>query len=194
MSAYYNENEPYCVEWLKSLIREGLIADGDVDARSIKDVQASDLNGYAQCHFFAGLGGWSYALRLAGWPDDRPVWTGSCPCQPFSSAGKGLRQSDERHLWPHWAGLIREQRPATIFGEQVDEAIAAGWIDDVFHDLEAEAYACAADVLPACGVGTDHERGRLYWVADTIGAGLSGPVEQREGVRCIQSQAPTKAW
>ena len=28
------------------------------------------------------------ALRAAGWRDDRPVWTGSCPCQPFSAAGK----------------------------------------------------------------------------------------------------------
>ena len=84
---YYNEHDAKAAAWMRELIKEGLIADGDVDERSIVDVQPGDLAGYTQCHWFAGIGGWSLALRLAGWPDDRPVWTGSCPCQPFSSAG-----------------------------------------------------------------------------------------------------------
>ncbi len=88
MTAYYNEIDPYAAQWLRNLIAEGHIAPGDVDERSIKDVKPADLVGYTQCHFFAGIGVWSYALRRAGWPDDRPVWTGSCPCQPFSAAGK----------------------------------------------------------------------------------------------------------
>ena len=88
MTAYYNEHEPYAAAWLRNLIAGGHIAAGDVDARDIQDVTPDDLTGYTQCHFFAGIGGFSYALRLAGWPDDRPVWTGSCPCQPFSAAGK----------------------------------------------------------------------------------------------------------
>src|SRR5690242_18427152 len=145
-AAYYNEIDPYAAQWLRNLIQAGQIAPGDVDERSIVDVRADDLRGYIQCHFFAGIAGWSLALRLAGWPDDRPVWTGSCPCQPFSGAGKRSRQSDERHLWPHWHRLIRECRPRAIFGEQVDDAIAAGWLDDAFHDLETESYACAAAV------------------------------------------------
>ena len=89
MKAYYNENDPKAATWLRELIRNGYIANGDVDERSIEDILPNDLAGYTQCHFFAGIGGWSYALRLAGWPDDRAVWTGSCPCQPFSTAGKG---------------------------------------------------------------------------------------------------------
>ena len=56
------------------------IADGVVDARSISDIQPEDLREFTQCHFFAGIGVWSYALRLAQWPDSRQVWTGSCPC------------------------------------------------------------------------------------------------------------------
>lgn len=87
MTAYYNEIDPFAAAWLRRLIARGLIAPGDVDTRSITDVRADDLVSYVQCHFFAGIGGWSLALRLAGWPDDRPVWTGSCPCQPFSGAG-----------------------------------------------------------------------------------------------------------
>lgn len=165
VSAYYNENDPFAAAWLRELIKANLIAPGEVDERSIEDVEPNDLRGFKQCHFFAGIGGWSYALRLAGWPDDEPVWTGSCPCQPFSVAGDQAKQSDERHLWPYWFGLIRERRPPAIFGEQVKNAVPAGWLDDVFADLEAEAYSCGAAVLPGCAVGTPHERDRLWFVA-----------------------------
>lgn len=128
--AYYNEHDKFAAAWLRELIKEGLIADGDVDERDIQDVQAADLAGYAQCHFFAGIGGWSYALRLAGWPDNRPVWTGSCPCQPFSQAGRGCGETDERHLWPVWFPLIAELKPATVFGEQArDLLLHAEYLD-----------------------------------------------------------------
>ena len=134
MAAYYNENDPKAVAWLRELIRQGHIADGDVDDRSIEDVCPTDLGRYTQCHFFAGIGVWSYALRQARWPDDRPVWTGSCPCQPFSAAGAGKAADDERHLWPAWFPLIRELRPAIVFGEQVEAAIGWGWLDAVFAE------------------------------------------------------------
>lgn len=138
-----------------------------MDERSIADVKPDDLTRYTQCHFFAGIGGWSVALRQAGWSDDRPVWTGSCPCQPFSAAGKGEAGDDERHLWPQWFSLIQELRPRTVFGEQVEAAVGWGWLDVVFNDLEAEGYACGATVLPACSVGAPHIRQRLWFVADT---------------------------
>jgi DNA (cytosine-5)-methyltransferase 1 len=163
--AYYNEFDPFAAAWLRELIKKGHIAAGDVDERSILDVSADDLKGYAQCHFFAGIGGWSYALRLAGWPDDRPVWTGSCPCQPFSPAGKKKGKTDARHLLPAWLDLIRKCHPATIFGEQVERAVAHGWLDDVYQGLEAESYTVGAAVLPACSGGAPHKRDRLWFVA-----------------------------
>jgi len=181
MTAYYNEIDPYAAQWLRNLIAAGHIAAGDVDERSIIDVRPSDLAGYQQAHFFAGIGGWSYALRLAGWPDDRPVWTGSCPCQPFSAAGAGKAADDERHLWPAWFPLIAECRPAIIFGEQVEAAIGWGWIDAVFADLESQGYACGTAVLPACGVGAPHIRQRLWFVAESNGGDASAEGLQRGG-------------
>ena len=115
MTAYYNEHEPYAAQWLRNLIAAGHIAPGDVDARDIQDVTPDDLAGYTQCHFFAGIGGWSYALRLAGWPDDRPVWTGSCPCQPFSAAGSQAGGDDPRHLWPAMDAPLTARRPGDRF-------------------------------------------------------------------------------
>jgi len=155
--------------WLRELIADGHIAAGDVDERSILDVTPNDLRGYTQCHFFAGIGGWSLALRLAGWDDARPVWTGSCPCQPFSAAGAGKGFADERHLWPAWHYLIEQCRPPVLFGEQVEAAIRYGWLDLVRDDLEGSGYAFAAAGLPAACVGAPHIRQRLWFVADAGG-------------------------
>jgi len=177
MAAYYNEIDPYAAQWLRNLIAAGHIAPGDVDERSINDVKADDLKSYTQCHFFAGIGVWSYALRLAGWPDDRPVWTGSCPCQPFSAAGKQQGTADDRHLWPVWAELIRQRKPAVVFGEQVEAAIRHGWLDLVQADLEGIGYAFAAAGIPAAGFGAPHIRQRLWFVADAGNEGL----ERRSG-------------
>lgn len=152
-------------DWLRRLIARGHIAPGEVDERGIEDVKIDDLAGFAQHHFFAGIGGWSYALRLAGWPDDQPIWTGSCPCQPFSAAGQGKAADDKRHLWPVWFDLIRQFRPAGLFGEQVEAAIGWGWLDLVLADLERESYACAAAVLPACSIGAPHIRPRIFYLA-----------------------------
>ena len=179
---YYNEFDPYAAQWLRSLIAAGHIPAGDVDERSIVDVRADDLRGYTQCHFFAGIAGWSLALALAGWPADRPVWTGSCPCQPFSAAGKQQGLADDRHLWPVWFDLIRQCRPSIVYGEQVEEAVRHGWLDGVFADLEGEDYACGAAVLGAHSVGAPHIRQRLWWVADANNKGLEGRRER--GVEC----------
>lgn len=166
MTAYYNEFDPYAAQWLRNLINAGHIAPGDVDERSIIDVSPDDLKGYTQCHFFAGIGGWSLAARLAGWTDDRQLWTGSCPCQPFSVAGKQAGQADERHLWPVFAALIAAQRPSVVMGEQVAAAVGKHWLDGVHSDLEAIGYSVGAAVVPACAVDAPHRRDRLWFVAD----------------------------
>jgi DNA (cytosine-5)-methyltransferase 1 len=177
--ALYNEIDPKAAAWLRELIRQGHIAPGDVSETSIEDLNPDDLRRYTQVHFFAGIGVWSYALRRAGWPDSRPVWTGSCPCQPFSAAGKGGGFADERHLWPHFHWLISQCRPDVVFGEQVASKDGLAWIDLVQADLEGAGYANGAVDFCSAGVGAPHIRQRLYWfgerrLADSSSTRLEG--------------------
>ena len=170
MTAYYNEFDPKCAAWLRQLIKNGLIAPGEVDERSIIDVEASDLRGFKQHHFFAGIGVWSYALRNAGWSDNRPVCTASLPCQPFSAAGNQKGKKDERHLLPHFLELVKQCKFDTIFGEQVESAIRHGWLDDLQTVMEGEGYAVGHAVLGAHSVNAAHKRQRVFWVANSISA------------------------
>ncbi|WP_253631310.1 DNA cytosine methyltransferase [Bradyrhizobium japonicum] len=114
---------------------------------------------------------------MAGWPDDRPLWTGSCPCQPFSVAGKGRGADDPRHLWPHFRRLVSACRPPVLVGEQVAGKAGYGWLDGVRADLEREGYSSRGVDIPACAVDAPHQRSRLYWIAVVNPASLG----RREG-------------
>ncbi len=171
MTAYYNEIDPYAAQWLRNLIKAGHIAPGDVDERSIVDVRADDLKGYTQAHFFAGIGGWSLALRLAGWPDSGTVWTGSCPCQSISVAGHRRGHADKRHLWPAFFGLISDCAPPVVCGEQVASKDGREWLSAVRADLEHVGYAIGAADLPAA-ICAPQIRQRLWWVARSLRVGL----------------------
>lgn len=163
---YYNEWDPQAAAWLRELIEKKLIPKGVVDERSITEVQAKDLKGFTQCHFFAGIGGWPLALQIAGIPATQRLWTGSPPCQPFSVAGAGKGKDDPRHLAPTFLNLIADCRPALMFGEQVAAAVTKDfWVDSLLFELEEEGYTSGFSVLPACGVGAPHKRDRLFFGA-----------------------------
>lgn len=191
MAVYYNDSDPAACAWLRELIAAGHLPAGEVDERSILEVEPSDLRGFTQCHFFAGIGGWPHALRLAGVAEDRLVWTGSPPCQPFSQAGQRKGQNDDRHLAPAFLRLIAACRPGLVFGEQVASAVVLGpsgrtagtaaadpagwaWFDALAADLEAASYAVAAADLPAASVGAPHIRQRLFFGAFSLRASASG--------------------
>src|ERR1700693_2010156 len=191
-AAYYNEFDAFAAQWLRNLISAGHIASGDVDERDIRDVRPDDLRGYSQHHFFAGIGGWPYALRLAGWADDRVVWTGSCPCPLFSVAGRKKKcpvcqsanvvshvgrtgyfvccqcqhewLADSRHLWPEMWRLISAGRPRYFFGEQVARSGGETWFASVRASLEILRYDVRAASLNAASVGSPHIRQRLFFV------------------------------
>lgn len=186
--AYYNEIDPFAVAVLREQIASDVIAQGDVDDRSIEDVTANDLKGYTQAHFFAGGGFWSVAARLAGWPDDKPLWTGSCPCQPFSVAGKGRGTDDPRHLWPHLFRIVRGTKaagfgPSHLVGEQVSGTAGYGWFDGVRADLAQEGYASRAVDVPACAIDAPHQRNRLFWIALDNGGDTRLEGQCRDGNR-----------
>ena len=198
MTAYYNEIDPYAAQWLRNLIAAREIAPGDVDERDIRDVKPDELVRYTQCHFFAGIGVWSLALRKSGWPDDRPAWTGSCPCPPFSAAGKGTEcpscggraclshplvtagwlcldcgdewRGDDRHLLPEFMRLIGQCRPATVFGEQVASKDGRAWLYTLRAVMERMGFAVGAADLCAAGVGAPNIRQRLFFAADNRGS------------------------
>lgn len=161
---YYNENNKNLVKWLKELSKRNLITPGDIDDRPIQEVKTDEIKKYKQVHLFAGIGGWSYTLKLAGWNEKQSVWTGSCPCQPFSKSGVLKRFSDERHLWPEMFRLISEARPEIIFGEQVPNL---WWADIVANNLERSNYSFWAEIRRASGVGANHERRRLFGLLPT---------------------------
>ncbi|EGL63645.1 C-5 cytosine-specific DNA methylase [Agrobacterium sp. ATCC 31749] len=166
--ALYNENDEHAADWLENLIALGVIAPGIVDRRSVEDLRGDDLRGFRQVHLFAGIGVWSYSLRRAGISDDTAVWTGSCPCQPFSAAGKGAGMDDERHLWPAVLHLLGECRPDIFLGEQVASADGLGWLDLVQTDLEAASYAIGSVDTCSAGSGAPHIRQRLRFSAYDI--------------------------
>ena len=173
---YFNEIDPAACSVLRN------VTGGHVDERSIKEVTPNDISKFRHAHFFAGAGLWSVAAKIAGWPATRPLWTASCPCQPFSVAGKGAGVDDPRHLWPDLFRLIRACRPPCVVGEQVAGASGYGWLDGVRADLEGEGYAVRAVDIPACAVDAPHQRQRLYWVAvadadHTLNRGDNGRLE-----------------
>jgi DNA (cytosine-5)-methyltransferase 1 len=176
---FYNDIDKHAAAWLRELVKQGYLPAGEVSETPIQELDPDELRRYKQVHLFAGVGGWPLALQLAGWDPGRPVWTGSCPCQPFSTAGKRKGQADHRHLWPAMFRLVRECRPDAIFGEQVAGAIAFGWLDDIGSDLESESYALGAAVLGSHSIQGCHKRQRLYWVADRIGQGGTRQVKGR---------------
>lgn len=186
MSVLYNEIDHGAAAALQAVMEDGLIPAGRLDTRSIKDFTAHDFEGVHQFHTFAGAGGWAYAARLAGWPDWLPIWSGSCPCQPFSQAGKGGGVDDERHLWPDFFRVICAARPPVVVGEQVAGKAGLAWFDGVRADLAAAGYACRVVDVPAASVDAPHIRQRLYWIA--IRSDLLADAESIDGWRGPERQ------
>lgn len=182
MKAYYNEFDPKAAAWLRELIKAGLIAPGDVDERSITEIKPNDLTGYTQCHFFAGIGGWSYALKLAGWPETRSVWTGSPPCQENSLAASiwgrrdGLR-GQRSGLAHTWLDLVESLSPGTVFFENVPGI--APWLAEIEGRLAGLGYVVSRSKASAGSIGAPHLRRRVWLVADSNGKRLEEPRPQR---------------
>jgi DNA (cytosine-5)-methyltransferase 1 len=96
------------------------------------------------------------------------ILTGGFPCQPYSSAGKRLGKSDERHLFPHMLRCIKEVKPRWVIGENVRGLV--NWngglvFNEVYDDLEREGYEVQSFLIPAASVNAPHQRYRVWFVA-----------------------------
>ena len=99
------------------------------------------------------------------------VLSGGFPCQPFSFSGQRKGKGDDRYLWPEMLRVCREVRPRFVVAENVPGIISME-LDNVLADLENEGYTCWPPlVIPACAVGADHRRDRVWIVAHTNGHG-----------------------
>ena len=113
------------------------------------------------------------------------VICGGYPCQPFSVAGNRKGQEDDRHLWPAMFSLIKKHRPTWVLGENVAGHISMG-LDDVLADLEGEGYECRAFVIPACAVGANHRRDRIWIIGNAQHDGQSAAAKSgglKEAIR-----------
>jgi len=94
------------------------------------------------------------------------VITGGYPCQPFSHAGKRGGEEDDRYLWPEMYRVIKTIRPRRVIAENVFGHISMG-LDTVLSGLEGEGYTWWSFVIPACAVGAQHRRNRIWIIANT---------------------------
>ena len=101
------------------------------------------------------------------------IITGGYPCQPFSVAGRKKGEKDPRHLWPEYFRLIKELRPTWVIGENVSGHIKLG-LDTVIKDLESEDYSVRPFSISASSIGANHQRERIWIVANTNSSGNKG--------------------
>ena len=218
--AYYNDSDPNACDWVRRLIRKGLIADGEVDQRDMREVQPEDLQGFDLVHLCSGIAGWDLAMQWSGEEFDEPAWTVSCPCPPFSAAGKRLTcpeckgphlvwcprrtgyaicagcehswLADSRHIWPEVWRLVAGSRPGYVFGEQVASAAGLDWIAAVQASLDILRYDSWAEDRAASSVAAPHKRQRYWWIAFLEdGLADAGRTDSRQdGGRSEEAPAP----
>lgn len=96
---------------------------------------------------------------------------GGFPCQPYSTAGKQKGRNDDRDLWPEMFRVIKETRPAWVIGENVANFVGMEFTRTK-TDLESIGYRVLPFVIPACAVGAQHRRNRVWIIAHLNSAEL----------------------
>jgi len=149
----YVEWDKYAVEVLKARIRDGYLDDAPI---------------------------WDDAFTFDGqpWVGLVDVVTAGFPCQPFSSAGKGLAENDPRNGWPAVIRILREVRPRYAFLENVPGLISKPYFRRILGDLAEAGFDIQHDCISAQEVGAPHLRERLWIVAYSQSGARDIPSEQ----------------
>lgn len=100
------------------------------------------------------------------------IITGGYPCQPFSVAGSQKAQNDARHLWPQMCRVIAQAKPDWVVCENVYGHISLG-LDSVLHDMEGIGYSCQSFVISSLSAGANHNRERVFIVANSTSYGFN---------------------
>jgi len=101
--------------------------------------------------------------ELSAW-----LLTGGPPCQPASLAGKREGATDDRWLWPEALAVVERGDYEWVMLEQpggiltLDNGVA---FEQICLGLESLGYAVQPFDIPACAVGADHRRQRLWILA-----------------------------
>ena len=128
--------------------------------------------------------------RLAEFGIDRreiTVISAGFPCQPYSLAGKGRGDCDERDLWGEVARVVGEIRPKWFVGENTPGLFARSnqrYFRRVLDDLAALGYSVGWGIWGACDVGAPHRRDRVFIMAHADG-------ENHGGGQVFQENFPT---
>ena len=115
------------------------------------------------------------------------IVTGGYPCQPFSVAGRQQGEKDPRHVWPEYFRLIKELRPSWVIGENVSGHVKLG-LDTVLENLESEGYSARTFSISASSIGANHQRERIWIVANSGCSWGSGSEFQRKNENEIKKE------
>jgi len=96
------------------------------------------------------------------------VISGGFPCQDISAAGKGAGIDGERSgMWGEMARIICEVRPRYVFVENSPMLTSRG-LGRVLGDLASMGFDAKWGVLGAADVGANHQRDRIWIVANNL--------------------------
>ena len=156
----YIEKEEYPARVLEARIKDGLLSRAPIFQMHLRE--------------FIQRG---YPEMYQGLVD---VVTAGFPCQPFSRAGKGLAEADERNGWPDTISFIRLVRPRYVLLENVANLIAKPYFGTILGDMAESGYDYQWDCIPASAIGANHQRDRLWIIAyDTSQGERSMAVERQ---------------
>ena len=140
------------------------IAQCEIDEYASK-VLAKNFPGVVNLHDIRTVDARLLAEHGIGQPT---VISAGFPCQPYSLAGKGRGDRDERDLWGEVARVLGEIKPRWFVGENTPGLFARSnqrFFRRVLDELTALGYSVGWGMWGACNVGAPHRRERVFIVA-----------------------------